>query len=487
MTLFLFASIAPKAEREILVTLFLQGSRSGVSHAPSPSGLEYLNQNNYSMGKLEKIKPNAAGIDIGSEKIFVAVEGQEVRSFRTFTSTLYEAVEYLQRHGVETVAMEATGVYWVALYDLLEQTGFEVFLVNPIETKNVPGRKTDVQDCQWIQQLHSYGLLRRSFIPDRTIRELRVYVRLREDHISMASAHVQHMQKALTMMNVRLHEVISQIQGVSGLKIIEAILSGERDPEELVMLCNRQILNNKRADVIESLRGNYSSEQLFALQQALDIWKYYHAKIEECDNKIEILLSQATRSKPPVEKLSKAKPIRHHKPKVENLHEKLSKLFDGKDATILPGFTDYNLLQLTAEVGTDLTQWSSAKHFTSWTGLAPGKNTSGKMTKRSKKRINTRAGQVFRKAAQSLMQSKHIALGAFARRIKARKGPMIAIKATARKLAVMYYNLHTKGLDYVEQGVKSYQDQYNAQMTKFLHKKAAEFGLAVVPIATLQE
>ena len=438
------------------------------------------------MRKLEKIKLNAAGIDIGSEKIFVAVEEQEVKSFRTFTSTLHQAVEYLQLHGIESVAMEATGVYWIALYDLLEQAGMEIFLVNPTETKNVPGRKTDVQDCQWIQQLHSYGLLRRSFIPDHTIRELRVYVRLREDHISMASAHVQHMQKALTMMNIRLHEVISQIQGSSGLKIIEAILSGERDAEELASLCNRQILKTKKGDVVESLKGNYKSEQLFALQQALDSWRHYHDKIEECDRRIELLLNEITQSKPPVNQLSKAKPIRHHKPKVENLHEKLSQLLQGKDPTVLPGITDYTLMQLIAEVGIDLTQWSSSKHFTSWSGLAPGKNTSGKITKRSKKNINTRVGQIFRKAAQSLLQSKHIALGAFARRLKARKGPMIAIKATARKLAVMFYNLLTKGLDYVEQGVKKYEEHYKTQMTKFLQKKAAELGYAMVDITGSQ-
>lgn len=433
------------------------------------------------MGKLEKIKPNAAGIDIGSQKIFVSVEGQEVKSFGTFTATLCQAVEYLQGHGIETVAMEATGVYWVALYDLLERAGLEVFLVNPTETKNVPGRKTDVQDCQWIQQLHSYGLLRRSFIPELTIRELRVYVRLREDHITMASAHVQHMQKALTMMNIRLHEVISQIQGVSGIKIIEAILSGQRDPEQLVLLCDRRIINSKKADVIESLRGTYSKEQLFALQQALDSWRFYHIKIEECDKRIESLLNKSTQHQPPVENLSKAKPVRHHKPNVEQLHERLSQLLEGRDPTVLPGITDYNLLQLVSEVGTDLKRWPSEKHFTSWAGLSPGQNTSGKMKKRSKKRINTRVAQIFRKAAQSLLQSKHIALGAFARRLKARKGPMIAIKATARKLAVMFYNLLTKGIEYVEQGVKKYEEQYKIQMTQFLIKKAAEFGLEVVP------
>lgn len=439
------------------------------------------------MGKLEKIKRNAAGIDIGSEKVFVAVEGQEVRSFATFTSTLYQAVEYLQQQNIETVAMEATGVYWIALYDMLEKVGLEVFLVNPTEVMNVPGRKTDVQDCQWIQELHSYGLLRRCFVPDKTIRELRVYVRLREDHITMASAHVQHMQKALTTMNIRLHQVISEIHGASGIRVLEAILSGQRDPEELVQLCNRQILKSKREEVIESLRGTYQTEQLFALQHALDSWRYYNTKIEECDKRIELLLTEMTQNLPPVKNLSKAKEIRHHKPKVANLHEKLSQLLEGKDPTILPGFTDYNLMQLVAEVGTNLERWPTSKHFTSWLGLSPGQNTSGKMKKRSKKRINTHAGQIFRKSAQSLLQSKHIALGASGRRLRSRKGPMIAIKATARKLATLFYNLMTKGLDFVEQGVKKYQEQYNAQIQKFLHKKAAEFGLELVPIAIPQE
>jgi hypothetical protein len=302
----------------------------------------------------------------------------------------------------------------------------------------------------------------------------------------MASAHVQHMQKALTMMNIRLHQVISQIQGVSGLKIIEAILSGERDPEKLVLLCEKQILLKKREEVVLSLKGNYKPEHLFALQQALDSWRFYHTKIQECDNQIERLLSVATQGKPPATNLSRAKTIKHHKPAVKNLHEKLGKLLDGRDATVLPGVTDYNLMQLVAETGTDLTKWPSEKHFTSWLRVAPGQNRSGKINKRAKRRGSTRAGQIFRKAAQSIIQSKHIALGAFGRRIRAKKGPMIAIKAVARKLAVMFYNLMTKGLDYVEQGVKKYEEQYTAQLTKFLQKKAFELGYMLTP-ATLPE
>jgi transposase len=429
------------------------------------------------MGKLEKIHQKSAGIDIGSEEIFIALEGESVKSFGTFTESYYQAITYLKSFGITTVAMEATGVYWLSLYDMLEKAGIEVYLVNPNETKNVPGRKTDVQDCQWIQQLHSYGLLRKSYIPESDVRILRSYVRLRSDHIQMASTHVQHMQQGLTLMNIKVQQVISQIQGKSGLRIIEAILSGERDPHKLCMLCDSQILKKKKEDVIKSLEGNYTEEHLFKLQHAYDCYTFYKHKIDECDQKIEELLNKMTAGKNPPEKKGKIKQIRHHKPNVDRLHDKMVMMNEGKDLTVLPGITDYTLMKLHAEIGFDLSCWPSEKHFVSWLGLAPGKNDSGKSSKRSKKRTNTKAGQIFRETAQSLIKSKHIALGSFGRRIRARKGPSIAIKATARKLAVMFYNIHTKGLDYVEQGVKKYEEQYREQMIKFIMKKANELNL----------
>ena len=271
---------------------------------------------------LPMIHAHAAGIDIGSEKIFVAVADQPVKNFTTFTSSLIEARQYLSAHGITTVAMEATGVYWLALYDILETAGMEVCLVNSAQLKYVPGRKSDVQDSQWLQQLHSHGLLRSSFIPTEEIRTLRSYVRLRQDHIQMGAAHIQHMQKAFDLMNIKLHTVISQLVGVSGLRIIRAILEGERDAEKLAELCDTQILKTKRHLVIESLRGHYKTEHLFARRQALELWEIYQQKIKDCDKQIEVLLKTMSTEKPTPTITTKAKAIRHHKPDIDDYMER---------------------------------------------------------------------------------------------------------------------------------------------------------------------
>ena len=440
------------------------------------------------MGNLEKIHDNAAGIDIGSEKIFVATDKQPVKSYRTFTNTLQLCVKDLQSQNIRTVAMEATGVYWVTIYDMLEKAGMDVWLVNPADSKNLPGRKTDVQDCQWIQQLHSYGLLRRSFIPDETFRQLRTYNRIREDHIQMASSHVQHMQKALISMNIRLPEVISQIHGKSGMQMIEAILEGNTDAKHLLSLCDARLRKNKREEILQALQGFYSEEHLFELKQAYDAYHFYQFQIAECDKKMEKLLEKMSSEKEIHDEdiLLKAnketKRVRHHNPQINNLHYKLVCITNGRDATTLPGFTDYNYLRVLSEIGDDISRWPTEKHFTSWLGLAPGQNRSGKINKRAKKRSSTRAGQIFKQAAQTLLISKHIALGAFAKRIKAKRGPAIAIKATARKLAVMYYNLMKYGADYVEEGTKKYEEKYRNQLIKFMQKKAIELDLQLIEI-----
>src|SRR5674476_861552 len=217
---------------------------------------------------MEKIREKATGIDIGAQKVIVAVEGQEVKSFYTFTEDFEKLCEYLLKYLIRTVAMEATGVYWNILYEMLEETGIDVWLVDGRQTKQVPGRKTDVKDCQWIQQLHSYGLLNRCFVAESDVKELRIYQRLREDQIRSASMHINHMQKALTEMNIRLTEVLDQIHGVSGLAIIEAILKGERDKEKLLRLCHSKIIKNKKDEVLKALNGRYTKAGLFALQQA---------------------------------------------------------------------------------------------------------------------------------------------------------------------------------------------------------------------------
>lgn len=241
---------------------------------------------------MKKLRSNVAGIDIGAKDIFVAIEDGSVKSFKTFTEDYHLCANYLKHNNVESIAMEATGNYWMILYMILENRGFDVWLVDGRETKQVPGRKTDVKDCQWIQQLHSYGLLNRCFTLDEEIKNLRSYNRIREDHIRSASMHTLHMQKALIEMNIRLKEVISQIHGASGMKIIKAILSGERDKKKLTSLCNKTILKNKREEVEKSLEGYYTKAGLFALQQAYDSYQFYQDQIALCDVEIEKLVTQ---------------------------------------------------------------------------------------------------------------------------------------------------------------------------------------------------
>lgn len=241
---------------------------------------------------MEKIRTNVGGIDIGAKKVFTSIEGHPVISHLTFTEEFYKLRDYLLEHKVESVAMEATGVYWVILYDILDEAGIDVWLVDGRQTKQVPGRKTDVKDCQWIQELHSYGLLNRCLVVDAEIKELRSYLRLREDHISSSAMHINHMQKALTTMNIRLKEVLSQIQGASGIAIIEAILNGERDRQVLVSLCHRSVLKNKKDQILKALEGRYTEAGLFALKQAYDGYNFYLQQIAECDNKINTRINR---------------------------------------------------------------------------------------------------------------------------------------------------------------------------------------------------
>lgn len=432
------------------------------------------------MDVLNKIYPNSAGIDIGSEKVFVSLEGQGVRNFRTFTACYRELSSYLQEHRISHVAMEATGVYWITLYDILEADGFDVTLVNPADSKNLPGRKTDVQDCQWIQQLFSYGLLRKSFVPEDIVRKLRVYTRIREDRLQMASSHVQHMQKALVQMNIRLPEVLSQTHGASGMAMIEAILGGERNPQKLLACCTTSLIKRKGGDILLALEGNYKEEYLFELRQSYDGYMFYIDQVSKCDAETEKILQEYNASSNrDYRDDNPIKPIRHNRPDINRLHELLLGIH-GANPTTLPGITDYSLLRLTAELGNNINQWPTQKNFVSWLGLAPGKHQSGKMNKRSKKKAATRAGQIFKQAAQSILLSKQPGLGAFARRLKAKRGAAIAIKATARKIAELYYRIFDKGMEYVEQGIERYQEKLKQQQIIFLHKKANEMNMQLI-------
>lgn len=428
---------------------------------------------------MEKIHRNAAGIDIGSVKVFAGTEDGAVQSFGTFTSDFKILAEYLKEKGVKTVAMEATGVYWVILYDILSEAGFDVWLVDGRQTKQVPGRKTDVKDCSWIQQLHSYGLLSRCFVAEGSLKEIRSYQRLREDHIRSSAMHINHMQKALIEMNIRLPEVLSQIQGKTGLTLIEAILSGERDKTTLVSLCYSSVQKNKKEDLLKALEGYYTEAGLFALRQAYHAYHFYRKQIQECDVKIQEVLQTINKEKDIADPEAPRKPIRHHKPRVENLGGHLLKIFGDKDASSLAGVTDYSWLQIYSETGDDLTRWPSEKHFTSWLCLSPGQNNSGKKKRRVRKG-RPQAGQIFRKIAQSLLQSKHIALGAFGRRIRSKKGAPVAIKAIARKLAVLYWRLMVKGSTYVERGIAYYEEQLKNQKKKLLNRLAYELDIKLV-------
>lgn len=427
---------------------------------------------------MKKIYLHTAGIDIGSRSIYIGIEGKEVMSFGTFTSDFRDAIIYLKENGVTSVAMEATGSYWVILYDMLVQAGLEVWIVDGRQTRQVPGRKTDVKDCQWINQLHSYGLLNRCFVAEGLIKEQRSYQRIREDHIRSMSMHINHMQKALIEMNIRLPEVLNQIQGASGIAMIEAILKGERDPHVLLSLCHSSLIEKKSNEILKALEGFYSNGGIFALGQAYAGFRFYKEQIAACDRKIQETFERENPEIKDFPKKSKRKPIRHNKPDVRDLGGYLLKIFDGKDATKLSGITDYTWFQLYTETGPDLGRWPTEKHFTSWLGLSPGQNNSGKK-KKNKSKGRPKAGQIFRVVAQSLIVSKKIALGAFGRKLRGRKGPVVAIKAIARKLAEQYWRIMVKGSDFVELGIKHYEELMQKQKIKLMNKLALELNMEI--------
>lgn len=430
-----------------------------------------------------RVYPHAAAIDVGSETFFVSTGAGTVKSFGTLTFQINVLRDYLKEEAIEHVAIDATGVYWFSLYDVLEDSGFKVCLIHGGHAKNMPGRKTDVLDCQWYQQLFSHGLLRSCFVPNDAIRKLRSYNRLRQDHIRTAASNVQHMQKALTLMNIRLHNVISQLNGVSGMRIVKAILEGERNAERLADLCDKQI-QKKRHLVIASLEGNYREEHLFALRQALASYEFYQARIAECDRKIEALLSEMTQDLDEPEFKTKTKKIRANHPDIKDLHRYMVKMAGGRDIAAVCGLTDAAVLKLIGETGTDMSPWPHEKHFTSWANLAPGADNSGKRKRNKRRGGHTKVGQILRECAMSVGRSKDTALGAFYRRIAARRGAPIAIVATARKLAVLYYRLLKYGFDYVEVGLQEYQKHYEAQQRRYLEKQARKLGFTLLPVAT---
>jgi hypothetical protein len=431
---------------------------------------------------LEIMHPNACGIDIGSRHFYVDAGEDTIKVFSTFTTDCNAIRDYLKSLGITTLAMESTGVYWVILYAVLEEAGIDVFLVNGREVKNVPGRKSDVKDCQWLRQLHAYGLLRKSFIPGKEIRTVRSYLRLRQDHIRSGAMQVNLMQKSLTQMNLRLTEVINDITGVSGLAIIKAILEGERKPEALTSLCVSRILKTKKEEVLKSLEGFYSEAHLFALSHAYKTWEYYNTLIRECDGQVEKQLLLMTKDSDTIDTPGKRKAIRYHRPEIKDLHQPLLKLSHGKDPIGIAGITDYSFLQIVSEVGTNMSPWPTEKHFTSWLKVAPLKASSGKMNKRVSLKRHNNAGLIFRNLAQGILSSKHLPLGSFGRSIRARRGSGLAIKAIARKIACFYYRVMTKGTVFVEKGIEAYQEHLKEKQRKYLEKMAFKLDMQLVPV-----
>jgi len=441
---------------------------------------------------LDQIHPHAGGIDVGSTKIFVALPGEPAHCFDTFTAGFEAARDHLLERAVTTVAMEATGVYWLALYEVLEAAGIEVCVVNGAHARNLPGRKSDVSDSQWLAELHAHGLLRPSFVAPEEVRRLRSYQRLRDDHIEMASAHVLHMQKAFELLNIKLHHVISSLTGASGLRIVRAILAGERDAQKLAALCDERILKTKRERVLLSLQAVWRWERLFALRQGLEGWEFYQAQIAACDGELDRILTEMVAARPPLPVLEEPpksesgsrtpKGRSSNAPQIEQLHSKLLALTGGKDLNVLPGLTDYTLLRLISEVGTDMCRWKSAAHFTSWLCLTPRKAQSGKRARRLRGRPKTRAAQILRVAARAVGNSKYLALAGFYRRIRGRASAAVANVAVARKLGVLFYNCLRYGLHYVEQGLAQYEEHFKQRTVQRLNHSAKKLGFILTPI-----
>jgi transposase len=422
---------------------------------------------------LGNLNPNAAGIDLGASSHWVALPAdrteETVREFECFTKDLEAMADWLQAHQITNVAMESTGVYWIPVYELLEKRGFEVHLVSTRHIRSVPGRKSDVEDCQWIQHLHECGLLRGSFRPQDAIGVMRGYVRHRDTLTEEASRHLLRMQKALDQMNIHLHKVVEDIAGESGLKIIDAILEGERDGEKLAALRNYRCRASKEV-FIKSLTGNFREEHLFCLRQDLEAYRFVQKQIERCD--LEIL----KRLNAFKNKVGELMPPAPKNPR--DAGEVRLALFRaaGADLSLIPGLGSKNLQTIFAEVDFDLGKFPNEKAFAAWAALAPRNNITGGKQRRSRSTTSTnRVSQAFRVAAQTLANSR-CALGAFYRRMRARKGPTFANAATAHKLARLFYRVLKYGLNYVEPGVDYYEERYKAHRKQSALKTLASLG-----------
>ena len=439
---------------------------------------------------LECIEPNAAGIDVGATEVYVAVpperDSAPVRCFKTFTEDLRQMATWLRQCHIHTVAMESTGVYWLPPYEILEEAGICVCLVNSKHVKHVPGRKSDVQDCQWLQYLHSVGLLHASFRPEEKICAIRSLSRHRASLIEIAAVHVQHMHKALTQMNLQIHHVLSDITGISGMAIIEAIVAGERDPVRLAALCDQKVRSDQQT-VIKSLVGNYRPEHLFTLRQSLLAYRHYQQLMAECDREIEQLMQRLNSKIDPSQNgptplAGSGKQKRRKNQFYFQMAPELHRIF-GVDLTAVPGISALTAHTLLAEIGPELNRFPNVAAFASWLALCPASNKSGGKVISSKTRqTNSRASRALRIAAQTLARSRSH-LGNFYRRMRARLGAPQAITATAHKLARIVYHMLSTGQAYDETVFLNEDRKQAHRHEKHLRKQANEIGFQLVPIA----
>lgn len=435
---------------------------------------------------LDRINPHVAGIDCGSAEHFVAVppdrDPTPVRSFTTFTSDLLRLADWLVACRVTSVAMEATGVYWIPIFEILEARGLTVLLVNARHLKNVPGRKSDVSDCEWIRELHSVGLLRGSFRPPDTIVALRAYLRHRQTLIESAGTYIQRMQKALVQMNLQLPLVVSDITGVTGLRILRDIVAGRREPHHLAEHRDHRCRASK-ADIVAALTGHYRPEHLFVLQQNLELFDACQVQLTACDRAIDahIQTLTATLATPvtPLPDPRVTKKPRDNEPRFE-IRTPLHQLTGGVDVTQIDGIAPYTALKLISEIGTDMSRWATEKHFTSWLTLAPKNKISGGrlLSSRTQPSAN-RAAAILRMTAMSLGRTQ-TALGAFYRRLAARIGKPQAITATARKLAILIYRALKGELVYRDPGADAYDVQQRTRVLRRLRQRAATLGFELV-------
>jgi transposase len=444
--------------------------------------------------KLTPLQPCVAGIDIGASSIFVCAgfaDGhQEVQEYLTFTEDLKQMAKWLKQCGIKNVAMESTGVYWIPVYDILAQEGFNVTLTNPRHLKTVPGRKTDVKDCQWIQQLHAYGLLQGSFRPDDEEVAFRGYVRQRAKLIELAAQQVLLMHKGLTQMNIQLNHVISHITGVTGMSIIRDIVQGERDPKVLAEYRNPRCKKSKE-EIEKALTGNYREENLLGIKQALESYDLFHKQVAECDQAIGKILKRWEGQDEIPDDANKEdqknpeQPIQKSYNLVASDSETAQDLKSvlGVDLTDIPGLDVNGVVKIIGEIGRDMAKWPTAKHFASWLGLCPGNKVSGGRILSSKTKPSAnRVAQALRLAAYSLYRSRS-ALGAYYRKIRGRLGSPKAITATAHKLARILYNMLKEKKSFIEIGQEAYEQAYKEKQVKTLRKKAKELGFELAAVA----